>query len=212
MKNSIVVFLAVISVVLCFVSCQSTKAQNVETTEEIIVSGTHLDYIEANMDKGFVTGKTDYQVQAKMVSKPTHVYNALELVSYDVEDDNVSVVLKGTLDEEWVTKVSKVIKTYENLDGSAITEEQFISSKDEWTTIKTKATPGANYALLVPADTILEVQTAWGDVLYTNASKVDHGKGDYLVCNNKDGVPDLSDVWVVNGALFAKTYDMTNAK
>mgnify|MGYP007090436098 CR=1 FL=1 len=45
-----------------------------------------------------------------------------------------------------------------------------------------------------------------------NDPSSEHGYGDYLVCPNKDGKPDFSDVWVVNGAVFPSTYDMTNAE
>lgn len=199
--------------------CQSTKNAEPapqapaveEKAPEIAFQSDHMTYINAHMDEGFLTGKTDYTVQGMMVTKPTHLYNKLELVSYDVTDDNVSVILKGTLGEEWVTKVSKVMKTYTKPDGTPLTEADFTSHKDSFQDLKTKPTKGANFALFVPKDVILQVQTAWGDVLYTNASKVDHGKGDFLVCSNKDGQPDLSDVWVVNGAQFPTTYDMTNA-
>lgn len=46
-------------------------------------------------------------------------------------------------------------------------------------------------------------------MLHTNLPNAPHGDGDYLVCANKDGQPDLSDVWVVNGAVFPNTYDMS---
>ena len=49
-------------------------------------------------------------------------------------------------------------------------------------------------------------------MLQANRAGVPHGEGDYLVCGaGEDGQPDLSDVWVVNGAIFPDTYDMTNA-
>ena len=196
--------LLIISLVLLFLlaSCASTKT----------VEMNYMDYIEENRDGFFLTGKTDYEVEAKMVSEPIHVYNRLELVDYDVADDNVSVILKGTLGEEWVTKVSKVISTYTTPDDGELTEEFFTSHKDEYQTIKTKPTENANYALFVPKNIILKVETAWGDTLYTNKSEVDHGNGDYLVCRNSNGEPDLTDVWVVNGAQFVRNYDMSNAK
>ncbi len=197
MKKAMLIALAAIMLLM---SCSTTKS----------VEMNYLDYINAHEDEFFLTGKTDYSVEAKMVSEPTHVYNELELVSYDVTDDGVSVIIKGTLDEEWVTKVSKVIKTYTKEDGSALDEEFFKNSKDVFQTIKTKPTQDSNFALFVPKDVILTVETAWGDTLYTNKSEVNHGNGDYLMCSNKDGKPDLSDVWVVNGAVLPKTYDLTN--
>lgn len=167
-----------------------------------------LDYIAENADRAFVTGKADYTIQAMMVSEPVDIYNELELVSYHVEDDGKSVILKGTIGEEWVADISRVLSTYTHVDGTPLAAEDLTGNKDTFIDIRTIAEPDTNFALLVPADTVLEVHTAWGDILYTNASDAPHGEGDYLVCRNVDGQPDLSDVWVVNGAVFPSTYDM----
>ena len=169
-------------------------------------------FIQANLDKAFLTGKTSYIIEGRMVSEPTEVYNQLELVSYDVEADGESVILTGVLGEEWVSPVSKVIATYTKEDGSALSAEDFTSSLDSKITLRTISEPDTNFALQVPYGTVVRVETAWGDILYTNASEAPHGDGDYLVCRNVDGQADLSDVWVVNGATFPLTYDMTNAR
>lgn len=169
------------------------------------------DYLKEHEDQFFLTGKTEYTIQGKIVSAETHIHNELEDVDYTVTDDGVSVILKGTVGEEWVTKLEKVLKTYTKADGSALTAEDFTDSKDTYIDLKTKANPDANFACYVPAGTAVQVDTAWGDVLYANRTGVPHGSGDYLVCNNKDGEPDFSDVWVVNGAVFDSTYDMSRA-
>ena len=171
-----------------------------------------LDYIAENGDRAFVTGKIDYTVKGMMVAEPADIYNELELVSYHAEDDGESVVLEGTVGEQWVTKLPKVLSTYTHLDGTPLAEEDFTSCKGSFIDIRTIPDTDANFALFVPADTVVEVQTAWGDILYANASDAPHGEGDYLVCRNDGGQPDLSDIWVVNGAVFPATYDMTNAR
>ncbi len=168
-------------------------------------------YIAAHADDFFLTGKTEYTIQGMMVSKDTSFHNDLENVDYTATDDGESVVLKGTVGEQWVTKLSKVLETYTKADGSALTEKDFTENKDTFIDLKTKAEPDTNFACFVPADVRLTVNTAWGDVLHVNDPASDHGYGDYLVCPNKDGKPDFSDVWVVNGAIFANTYDTTNA-
>ncbi len=169
-----------------------------------------IEYGIENQEKAFITGKTDYVIEGMMVNETTDVYNNLELVSYHIEDDGESVLLRGTLGEEWVTNVNKVISTYTKEDGSPLTVEDFTNNKGTFIKIKTIAEPDTNFALFVPKDTVLRVEIAWGDILYTNASETDHGDGDYLVCNNVNGQPDISDVWVVNGAVFKTTYDLTN--
>ena len=197
MKRFITFSTIILSIFLIF-SCQSTK----------VVECTSSDWLSSHMEDGFITGKTDYVISGMMVNEPYDTYNFLELTDYHVEDDGVSVVLKGTLGEEWVTKLSKVLKTYTKEDGSALTDSDLLNNKGTFIPLRAKATPDANFAFYVPKNVIVEVQTAWGDVLYTNKSDTDHGKGDYLVCNNKDGQPDLSDVWVVNGAVFETTYKL----
>ena len=182
------------------------------SAEDVSYDMDASDFISENLDKAFLTGKTSYTIEGRMVSEPTEVYNQLELVSYSVEPDGDSVILTGTLGEEWVSPVEKVVSTYTKEDGSALNAEDFTSHLGEKIKLKTISELGTNFALFVPADTVVRVETAWGDILYTNASEAPHGNGDYLVCNNVGGSPDLSDVWVVNGAVFPSTYDMTNAK
>ncbi len=169
------------------------------------------DYIAAHAGDFFLTGKTEYTIQGMMVSQETSFHNDLENVDYTVTDDGESVVLKGTVGEQWVTKVDKVIETYTKADGSALTAEDFTSSKGTFIDLKTKAEPDTNFACFVPVDTRLTLNTAWGDVLHVNDPSAEHGYGDYLVCPNVDGQPDFSDVWVVNGAIFASTYDTSRA-
>ena len=166
------------------------------------------EYLALDLYGWFPTGKTDYQVQAKMVSEDTEVYNFLEDVHYTAHNNDVDVVLKGTLGEEWVTKLSKVATTYTKLDGTEVTLEDF-AVRDTYIDLKTIPTTG-NFAYFIPAEYKVAVNTAWGDLLHANRDGVTHGDGDYLVCAvGEDGKPNLADVWVVNGAQFVKNYDMT---
>ena len=165
------------------------------------------NYLALGLFDWFPTGKTDYLVQAKIVSVNTEIYNSLEDVSYIAHPNGEDVVLKGTLGEEWVTKLSKVAKTYTMPDGAEVTLKSF-SESDVYIDLKTIPT-AENFAYFIPLQYKTEVKTAWGDVLHANREGVTHGDGDYLVCSAKeDGKPDLSDVWVVNGAIFVKTYDL----
>lgn len=151
----------------------------------------------------FATGKTAYTIQGMTVSKETAVHNDLEDADYTAQP-GTDVVLTGTAEEQWVTPLEKVLKTYTKADGSALTAEDFKADA----AVALTAIPGTgNFACFVPKAIQVEVQTAWGDVLQANRDGVPHGDGDYLVCSaGKDGKPDLTDVWVVNGEIFAKTY------
>lgn len=168
------------------------------------------EYLKKGDEEWFRTGKNEYTVQAMMVSKETSFHNDLEVVDYTVTDDGVTVVLKGTSDELWATKLSKVIATYTKPDGSEISEADF-AEKDTFIDLVTIPDPDANFAMFVPNTISVTVETAWGNVLHTNLPNAPHGDGDFLVCRvGKDGKPDLSDVWVLNGVQFLKNYDTTH--
>lgn len=165
------------------------------------------DYIAANSDKWFLTGKTEYTVQAMTVSKDYSFTNFLEGTDYTATDNGESVVIKGISGEMWMTKMSKVIATYTKEDGSPLTADDFV--KDTFINIKAIPSANTNFAMFVPTEYKLTVETAWGDILYTNRLAVPHFYGDYLVCRaGEDGTPDLSDVWVVNGLSFNTTYNV----
>ena len=173
---------------------------------------TMAEYLEQSENEWFLTGKKEYTVQAMMPSKETSFHNELEVVDYAVTNDGITVILKGTLGEMWTSKLPKVISTYTKADGSEITEKDF-EVKDRYIDLKTKAAPDTNYAMYVPNDISVTVETAWGDVLHTNLPNAPHGDGDFLVCRaGEDGEPDLSDVWVLNGALFPENYETENMK
>ncbi len=166
------------------------------------------DYLDQTEETWFRTGKKEYEVQAKMVSRETSFYNDLEAEDYTVTDDGVTVILKGKFGELWTSPLSKVISTYTKPDGSALGETDF-AKKDTWIRITAKPDPESYYAMHVPLDVSVTVETAWGNELHTNLSNAPHGKGDYLVCRvSEEGQPDLSDVWVLNGVVFPEYYDM----
>lgn len=117
------------------------------------------EYLKSTEESWFLTGKTSYTVQGMMVSKETSFHNELEVTDYTVTDDGVSVVLKGTVGEQWVTKLEKVMRTYTKADGTPVTAEDF-AVKDTFIDLKTKASPDSNFAIFVPGDVSVTVNTA----------------------------------------------------
>ena len=215
MKN-LSVFFAAAALSLLFVSSVMPAAADDGEKDPVYGENqmimTMAEYLEQSENEWFLTGKKEYTVQAMMPSKETSFHNELEVVDYTVTNDGITVILKGTLGEMWTSKLSKVISTYTKADGSEITEKDF-EVKDRCIDLKTKAAPDTNYAMHVPNDISVTVETAWGDVLHTNLPNAPHGDGDFLVCRaGEDGEPDLSDVWVLNGALFPENYDTENMK
>ena len=176
-------------------------------TAPVQLSMTFEDYMDQSGEDWFLTGKNEYSVHAMMVSKETSFHNELEVTDYTVTDDGVTVILKGKLGEMWTSKLSKVISTYKKPDGNALSEADF-AEKDTWIEIITKPVPDAYFAMHVPLNISVTVETAGGNVLHTNLSNAPHGDGDFLVCRvGEDGKPDLSDIWILNGAVFPEYYD-----
>ena len=139
------------------------------------------EYLEETNESWFLTGKKEYTIQAIMVSKETTFHNDLEVVDLIAADDGETVVLKGTRDEIWTSPLPQVIARYKKPDGSELRKEDF-ANKDVYIDIVTIPTKDAYYAMHVPKDITVIVETAQGDILHTNLPNAPHGEGDYLVC------------------------------
>ena len=168
------------------------------------------EYLSVTNENWFLTGKNKYTVQAMMVSNEMTFHNDLEVVDLVATDDGETVVLKGTREEIWTSPLPQVIARYTKPDGSEICKEDF-ANKDEFIDIVTIPTKDTYYAMHVPENISVTVETARGDVLHTNLSNAPHGEGDYLICTiGEDGAPNLSDIWVLNGLIFPDCYDTSH--
>ena len=205
----LLILLTMASVGLTFYFRSHTANADVSLTQK---SQTLEEYLESSDEEWFLTGKKKYTIQAMMVSKETTFHNDLEVVDLTATDDGETVVLKGTRGEIWTDSVSYVVTRYTKPDGSELRKEDF-ANKDVFIDIVTIPTTDAYYAMHIPIDTTVTVVTARGAVLHSNLQNAPHGEGDYLVCTiREDGGPDLSDIWILNGLIFADCYDMSNMK
>ena len=168
---------------------------------------TLQEYLDKTDEQWFLTGKKEYTIQAMMVSGEFSFHNDLEGTDYTVTDDGDTVVLRGTVGEMWPTGVEKVMSSYIKPDGCRIEKDDF-SPRDEFIDITSIPASDSRYAMHVPVNISVTVETSSGDILHTSLPEVPHGDGDFLVCEiSEDGTPDLSDIWVVNGSVFPNTYD-----
>ncbi|MBR1453929.1 MAG: hypothetical protein IJ593_04725 [Lachnospiraceae bacterium] len=165
------------------------------------------------------TRKKSYIVSVSLPPLGTKVTNFLERATY-VTDKNKPFVITGTVGEQWAIDINKLIKTYTFEDGTPIIESAiklrvttgYLNGQKPVEIIKPfkvkSSALTSNFAMHIPAKYSFPLQTAWGDTLIVNAPGVPHGIGDFIVCADKGGYPDLNDRWVVNGEIFADTYDM----
>lgn len=200
-----------LTALMIFTGCGTTEDKKAVDTaiESSQRTNEMLTLEDINKEDFKPTSKVSYTIEGKVVSKAEEVTNVLEGATYTAEPES-DVILKGTVEELWVTPMEKVLKTYTKVDGSELTAEDF--EADTYITLQTK--PGNPvFAAFVPKDTQVEIQTAWGDTLIANRPEVEHGEGDYIVCDaGEDGQPNFEDVWVVNGKVFETTYDMSRMK
>ena len=138
-------------------ACAETLSGDAAT---IRISMSFEDYLARREETWFLTGKKEYSVQAMMVSRETCFHNTLEVTDYTVTDDGVTVILKGCFGEMWATKLSRVLSTYTKPDGSALCDADF-AEKDSWIDVITKPEPDAYYAMYVPLNLSVTVETAW---------------------------------------------------
>lgn len=126
-------------------------------------------------------------------------------------------VLAGTRGELWVVSPKSLANTYCFLqNGQPIPINQDSLNKRlnkagqlDWTVIRSKGDTGTpTMALFAPANMKFQIQTSWGTTLNVNDVGCDHGKGDFVVCTMlPNRQPNLQDRWVVNGRVFADTYN-----
>ena len=159
------------------------------------------------------THKKSYEVYVCRPLPGAECTNKFEGTHY-VTDQNKQFIISGTAGETWTIDVNKLAKTYTFADGTPITPETLTKKCDnrgqmDWQKMKTRADAGTNWAFFLPKSIQnFPVQTSWGDTLLANRPGVGHGLGDFLVCGDAGGQPNLSDMWVVNGEIFPRTYDL----
>ena len=160
------------------------------------------------------THKKSYEVYVCRPSLGAKCTNRLEGTNY-VTDQNKQFIISGTVGETWVIDVNKLAKTYTFADGEPITPDTLSRKCDnngvmDWWRMKTRADADNNFAFFLPKSIQnFPVKTSWGDTLLANRPGIGHGYGDFLVCTDDGtGRPNLNDVWVVNGEVFPRTYDL----
>lgn len=169
--------------------------------------------------------KKSYVIEACKVSQNQTIFNQLERSNVFVKKGEI--LLRGLFGEVWVIDESKFLARYTDIDGNSL--EQLVENDSfEWTKVATKASEDIYFALRIPREKecgLYGMRTDnKEDALYFNNvgemfrtifeinskdSISDHGEGDCLMCMSIGGeTPDYSDIWVIDGFLFSKTYNV----
>lgn len=176
-----------------------------------------------------VAKKKQYDIWCCIPKLGTQVYNRLEHATYVTSPEkNNFVVLSGTVGEQWVISFEKLLKTYTpsseetilsvlhrefGLQGGTPYAQRIqacavqYGATADWFKVHPRTDSTCYWACFVPSQYQFAINTAWGSVLLGNRIGIPHGWGDFVVCSEVNGSPNLNDRWVVNGAVFATTYN-----
>lgn len=130
-------------------------------------------------------------------------------------------VLAGTVGEMWTTSTGTLTSKYRYADGDKLYTIDIESTRRmsvksgikgdavlmDWVKIQTVPDGERSFAVFVPESVTGHISTSWGSVLAINDPSVKHGNGDFVVASGTPNGPDLSHRRVVNGLIFANTYD-----
>lgn len=166
-----------------------------------------------------------YEVYICMPVPGTETRNVLEKCVYKTDQERPFIV-SGTLGETWTISADKFVSKYgvrkpgglAPVDIDKYNQAYLNGQTIDWR--KFEARPGQSraWAFFLDMDKYgnaaknFTVQTSWGDYLTANCTGIPHGHGDFLLCEDVNGRPDLNNMWVVNGRVFVRTYNLQQFK
>ena len=175
------------------------------------------DVVKALNGREYFTVEELQKMQSSGDSRFNFISQAINAGKAYLVSDKTPFVLCGTCGELWTIGADKLAKTYTFLQNGQVLHinQRTLQSRMkgeylDWTVVRTsqQATIGQNMACFVPVSQKGQIKTSWGAVLNINGAGVSHGKGDFVVCSKlPNGQPNLGDRWVVNGEIFATTYN-----
>lgn len=123
-------------------------------------------------------------------------------------------VLSGVRGELRAISYLELSRNYTFEDGKKITSDSIknrtVNGVMDWQKVRAMAGGVYKYALLLPVGVYRDfsITLADGSVTVANVSGIDHCEGDYLVCKEKNGAPDINHVELINGTVFPATFNL----
>lgn len=109
------------------------------------------------------------------------------------------VCIYGVAGEFSLVPLQVVLNNYVLDNGMSVSEDEL---KKRWVKLKAKSNFREFFACFVP-----KIQIEHLGRMTVNDSYVNHGKGDFIVCDSINGKPNMNTRRVVNGLIFSNTYN-----
>lgn len=162
----------------------------VHTVQDGKYNGIWVDFY-ADHEDDYIK-RTDYYVTIKKVKPGVKIYNALDGLNYE-SNQNYNIVIIGTVGEKYLSTEEEVRRIYKvpNIELSYLKEYKVHPKSDMFIynckVVENKGIIQTSYASNVMADV-----------------------GDYLVCKRICDVPQVNDFWLVKKKIFSNTYRKLN--
>lgn len=120
-------------------------------------------------------------------------------------------IISGTRGEQWAASPQEIVKDYVLPDNTPLTLDYLIAKQEnrgciDWFALKC-IKKERHFACFIPELYCFTLPQKNGEELLVNPPGVVHGCGDFVVCPAVGNKPDLSHKKVVNGMVFADTYN-----
>ena len=169
--------------------------------------GSKVDIITQMQDLSnwkTVRQKNTYTLYMCIPPLGTRIVNEIEDTEFVTNKGDV--VLSGTRQEVWVTRLDKIIKNYVYVDGRPITQDtlkrKIVNGCVNWVQIKPRTFCNSLVFYIDKKHTNVLLPNG----LIANKDGKPHGKGDFLVATTLKGP--ITDYKLVNGEIFLDTFDM----
>jgi hypothetical protein len=121
--------------------------------------------------------------------------------------DMTPVAVSGVAVEMWATSLKSVLADYTLPGGGSLYDylrSTFGNKKllFDWLKVKAASSTKKYFALFIPETEQFRFTSADGKYHEVNHPRCCHGGGDFIVCSDIGGKPNLADRWVVNGNVF----------
>ncbi|MCL2076820.1 MAG: hypothetical protein FWH08_00235 [Oscillospiraceae bacterium] len=123
------------------------------------------------------------------------------------------IVLSGTVGEISVLSLRKVLSAYAMTDGTSLYNYLTRTFKNkplifDWLPVKFVPPVARYHVLFIPEREKFNFIGTDGKVCFVNQPHCSHGGGDFIVCSDLNGRPNLADRRVVNGAIFRNIFTL----